>query len=270
MATQIQPETNNSQQNSEQTTQPNTETETPPTQNQPASNTQATPTSVQDLNLLAFRTAERERQRLEEENRQLLQRLQSEKKPQDYSSLNDRFLTEPAAATAEITRNIVQEEIRNAFAPLANDFKAMQRTTAYTALKAQVRQVVPNFDRIESAVDAIMANQEPTVANMQVAIPLAIGQLAMNGQWNGGQTAANNNPAPSNNANANNNPIPAQLSPTPPAPPRPVTPAQSRPLSELEKRVARENGMSEEEYIKFRDMDEKAVATSQVGIQQSK
>jgi hypothetical protein len=184
-------------------------------------------------------------------------------------------------------RNIIAEEIEKRLAPFSSFVQKQEAQTAYNGLKEQFKKhptFAPffNIPQAESMLDQQAANLTLANVNMQSVAGLIsqiYGYLQLNNmvpqpQFN--QPQINNQPQqPINNQpmnNNNNNPIqPPYLRPS--APPAPtnnglnLTPKGNvrRQLSELERRIARENRLSDDDYIDW--LNEGAnVTSSDIGL----
>lgn len=198
------------------------------------------------INLLtnqAYIESERERMRLFQENEQL--RSNQPKAPQNFDAANQSFFDKPAESMARL----VNEEVTRTIAPIAAEFRQFTRMQAYQTLKNTYRQI-PNFNLIEGQVDQIMANLEPTAANMNGAISMAVGQMTLQGQSFMQQSNTLQTKI-----------TPPNLPPSPPAPPANTNAANKIQLTEMQKRVARENNMTDEQYISYLTADSKEVVT---------
>lgn len=75
----------------------------------------------------------------------------------------------------------------------------------------------------------------------------------------------NNSTPPTREESVNRQPAPAHMRPSPAPPNIPNQPNKRRPLTELEKRLARENRMSDDEYLDWLEESPSTVATSNIG-----
>lgn len=237
---------------SQETQTPNPESNNPSPELTPNPAPQEpTPTNPQPAyNLLqnqAFVESERERIRLQQEN-EALRNSQTQTQP-DFGQANSDYFTKPA----ETMSRLINEEVTRTIAPIAEKFMQFTRNQEYQNLKNTYRQL-PNFNLIESDIDRMMANVEPTAANMNAAISMAVGQLALRGQqFNFSQ----NQTQPQTTQQI----TPPNLPPSPPSAPSITNPATRITLTELQKRVARENGMTDEQYIEMLTADSREVIT---------
>ncbi len=154
--------------------------------------------------------------------------------------------------------DVLREEIQAGIAPILEITKGFKAQTEYDVIKNKFKndpRYAEIFPSIESYVDQIMAKSEKTETNMRTAVLVAAGAL----QTGEIPRQSSNNPAPkvpvntNTNTNQNTQVTPAHLRSTPPAPPVP----DNKPkivMTELERRLAREQRMTDEEYVRFRDM----------------
>lgn len=224
---------------------PQTEPQAPPITPEPAPTNQPQPINL--LQNQAYIESERERIRLQQENETLRNQSQQNQHP-DFTQANAEYFSKPA----ETISRMISEEVTRTISPIAQKFEQFTRGQSYLALKSNYRQI-PNFNLIEANVDQIMANLEPTAANMNGAIQMAIGQLTLQGHQFITPVAPQ----------VPNNPVtPPNLPPSPP--PAPVLQSNNAnkiTLTELQKRVARENNMTDEQYISYLLADSKEVIT---------
>jgi hypothetical protein len=165
----------------------------------------------------------------------------------------------PVNVTTELTRddyfndpiNTINRLVSAQVKPLNEFTQEMQAQREYEQLKAGYRQQYPAFAQIESTVDQFMIGKPRNHAGMQSAIREAVGHLALT-------NPASLNPPTNNNPPAPTNPV----TPTPKVPDsqahlRPsntpsITPVDNnpkrRPLTENERRLLREQNMTEERY----------------------
>lgn len=166
---------------------------------------------------------------------------------EDHTVSDDEFWKAPA-------KNI-NDMLQRQVAPIKQELEQNKLQNDYVNLKLQYRSY-DGFDKIEYLVDKKMAGKAPTHANMQESIRWAIGELLLSG---GIPAPVNNAPAPVNNQN--NNPAPNNPNNNNQAHLRPsrtvVTEKDKTPprrqLNEFEKRLARENKMTDDEYLDMLD-----------------
>lgn len=164
---------------------------------------------------------------------------------------NDEFWQKPA----ENLNQMISKQV----APLHDFIAEAKKAQDYTKLKSQYAHL-DGFKVIEPLLDKYMTGADPTHANLQRAFQLAMGELAMTGKLNQpSQVPQNNQNQPANNNQPANVPKPqAHLRPsaTPPVQPQDNKPTR-RPLTEQERRVCREWGITEEEFWKNLEADMK-------------
>lgn len=183
------------------------------------------------------------------ENKRLRDELEAARRPapQPPSPEEEKqFFDAPRTATAQIVRQELEQQVK----PINDFVRQMQREQNYTALKSQMRQNPAQFaylGQVEHYLDQIMQSAAvvdvPTViAAYNTALGYHISQ--------GGSLNAPSNPTPPTNV-----PIPPNPRPAPPVTP-PSNPRgnKTRPqLTENEKKIARFNGQTDEEFIFWRD-----------------
>lgn len=155
--------------------------------------------------------------------------------------------------------DVLREEIQTAVSPLLEFTKGIKKETEYDRLKNKYKadpRYTEVFPHIEGYVDQIMSRSEVNDANIRTAILVAIGALH-SGEISSAGTSNGSSPQNRQPLQNNNQPktvvTPPHLRSTPPAAPKSNKSQQAPVLTELEKRLAREKGMSPEEYVKFRD-----------------
>src|SRR5215203_2785 len=244
--------------------------QTPQTNNQQGGNTDNN--SGRYIQLLEEQLREQNRQ-IQNLNSQMEQRqTQVAQAPQPTTDeLKQRFYNDPHGAT----RDIIREELKQAIQPLQDftqNFRSETQTERLlTRFKADPR-FAPMWDsNIEETVTALLRNVAPASINeqtIQAAIVNAIGLKAVGMLPGGNRQPVNNNSAPTPNGGngeqrtENRAVPPAHMRPS--APPSPSTPAggqRVRQLTEGEKRLARENRMTDQEYLYWLDRPSDGVAT---------
>lgn len=175
--------------------------------------------------------------------------------PQEESSFFEKPLTN--------TKELIKSELASQLAPMYDFINNFQKTSQYDVLKRDIRVRNPAIANlltpdIEAYVDQAMAGIQPTEQNL-------VGVIL---QVKGAQAAGLLTTAPITNGNTTSSAVPTTVQQTPPsnqapnltvpAHLRPSTPpaprldsnesAPKRPLSENERRLMREWGMTEEEY----------------------
>lgn len=204
---------------------------------------------------------------LREQNRQILE-LQARREQATVAAPTltpeedrQRFYDEP--------RKIIQEELQKTIAPLTEFVRQFQGQSQLDQLKNRFKND-PRFSsmwdsNIESAVDEIMSKAEVNEANVQAAIVHAIGLRAI-GQIPGASAstapAPNGNPVPSTRSNVA---TPPHVRPSAPLSASTAEKKKLRSLTENERRLARENSMSDEEYLKWLEVPVDQVITTDIG-----
>lgn len=196
-----------------------------------------------------------------------LQRLRNEvsekNKPAPLSAdeQKQRFFNNPM--------DVLREEMTKAMAPVLEITQQFRSQSTYDNLKQRYRndpRYAQIFPRIEGYVDQIMSTAEKNENTLKTAVLVAIGAL-QTGEIKDTTPAQNQNrQTPTNdNQQHNNMTVPAHLRSTPPSMPTNDNRPQKPVLTELERRLAKERGMSEEDWALFRDMPSNTVATHTSG-----
>lgn len=192
--------------------------------------------------------------------------------PEDPDEARQRFYNEPHNEV----RRIIKAELDESIAPLRDFVTSFRQSSVYDNLKTKFKSDPAyralghhlNDATIESAVDEIMQQvPEKNDTAMQQAIIHALGlkaagvltaKPAANGEPPVNTRSAVDTPQPSTQPGGRSVPQPAHFRPSNPNPPRPSAPAR-RQLTELERRVARERGMSDEQYLNWLELPADAV-----------
>jgi hypothetical protein len=272
--------------------QPNNSNSETQTLETPAPNTDVVPRT--ELNQTLEATHNLYRQALtegESQRRQLQERLDAaERNRQSAPTIPDDQLT-PA--------QLIERAVAAQVAPLTqqfDQFRLSQEQQTYNSIKNTFRQypqLTQIFPQLEPYLDREMQGKPVTVDNVQKSLATVIGtlqmQMALNPQsfqqnpqqqqFNTNQNPnMNQNPNQNQNQNPQNQNLPPHLRPS--APPLPnrngnanVTPNGNpmRPLSELEKRVAREQRppLTDAQYIDWISESPSNVVHSQIGKTQT-
>lgn len=181
---------------------------------------------------------------------------------------------------------LIAREVRNQVSPLLQEFQGFrvnQEQQTYQTIKNNFRNLPafsPFFAQLEPYLDQEMQGKAVTVENVQDSLAKIIGRFQMQNALNPQpiqQNQSQNTQQPlntqqNNMPNNNQQNLPAHLRPS--APPLPnrngnqnLTPGGNprRPLSELEKRVARENKLNEDQYIDWISVDPMNVIHTDIG-----
>jgi hypothetical protein len=286
MSTQVQPENQQNQENNSQENQqqPPENSQQAPTNNQPPQERQYTQEEMRTVHELYAQTLRENEQRLQNLQNQLTQQQQPQNNQQQQRNQEpDDFLSNG--------RNIVGEEIDRRLAPLVGFVQQTQAQTVYSGLKEQFRRH-PNFKAFfdipnaEATLDQQVLQMPPNSINVNSITGLMsqiYGYMQLNGMVQQQQSTNNQyQPVVSQQPQLplNNQPMnqpnqqitPPHLRPS--APPMPQNGGQNltpkgnprRQLTELERRVARENNFkSDDEYIDFLHEDATSVYRSDIG-----
>lgn len=193
-------------------------------------------------------TESRERARLERELREAREAANAPKPPTPEEEKS--FFDNPRSATAEIVRRELQQQV----GPLNTFVAQQQRDALYTNVKNQMRANPAQFaylSQVESIMDQIVAQIPEINPNAVVfAYNSALGQYISNGGNLTPSTPAPS-PTPAPAVPSNN---PPHIRPSAPAnPPAPRSTPAKRVLNENEKKIARFNGWTDDEYIAWTD-----------------
>lgn len=219
---------------------------TPPTD--PVDNTPpANPQPAGDPNILAAYQTQlqheaRERARLERE-------LAEARKVKEVPLTPDQekeFFDKPKSVLKELVRQEIQEAVR----PFNQDMAMQRREALIGNLKAQMRKnpaQFPYIDQIEDLFDQIINAAQNIDANVAVAAyNTALGyHISRGGQLT--KKVDDTPPPPSNRPTVPNNP--PHIRPSAPPPPPAGGKKQIRALTENERKIARFNGQTDEEYL---------------------
>ena len=202
--------------------------------------------------------------------------------PPTATQTPDEFWKNPA----QHIRELIKEETTRAVKPLYDFKDRFEARSAYDTLKDRFRsdpRYKEIFPKIEGAVDQLLSRAEKIDENiMNTAVLSAAGALALGMIPQPGATAGNQPATPQTPANPN-----TPAAPTPGAPVQRsdlVTPPHLRPsgaaqhttdepagrkveLTELQKRLARENGMTEQQYVDWLELPADKVTTAKIGIE---
>lgn len=247
--------------------------ETPPTT--PPATSPTDDAAARQLEILneVLREQAATQRRLQEENERLRAQASqpatpTQAPPRDVAAERDRFYTDPIGVLEEreAQRDAkIAKMLQDTIAPLTQFTSGFTRTSAYDQLKARYL-ADPTYGehlrdpKVMAAVDAIMARSEPTETIMTGAITQVVG-LKTFGKLDAelvraGIVVPTATPAapPTPPVTPPVPPVPAHIPPSPPPPPRQQSTNQQAPqLTELEKRLARERGMTEVQYLAWRD-----------------
>jgi len=222
-------------------------------------------------------------EQVREQNRIIQESINRQSQPQptpepqlDPEELKQRFYTDPY----NTMREAINQELQTAIAPLREFVSQLKGNTEYDKLKGRF-SVMPQFAAIfqnpdaVAALDQIMSHADKTDQNMQAALVQVAGLMslgALPGSNSGHQPApvpaaqpANQQPRPTNQQGAAAVPNPPHMRPSGAPRAGSQTPTATRKLTELEKRLAREAGMSEADYLKWLDTPANKVIEADIG-----
>ena len=197
----------------------------------------------------------RERARLERE-------LAEARKPKEQPPTPDEekeFFDKPKSVVRELIRQEIQEAVR----PFNQSVAQQQREALIVAIKQQMRRNTAQFpyiDQVEGLFDQILSNTQNIDANVAVAAyNTALGyHISQGGRL---ETAPkNDNPPTPNRGNPPVSNNPPHIRPSaPPAPPANGA-KKMRALTENERKIARFNNQTDEEYLVWSgEMDPKEI-----------
>lgn len=153
---------------------------------------------------------------------------------------------------------VLRSEMQKMIAPFQQDLVATKAATATEKL----RQEFQKFTDYEPMVDALIARtQQPrTYENLRAAYLMIRGHMLETGQ-DVPSTAA----APAQEAQQPQAGPPQHRPSAAPTPPPQGSGSKRRKLTEVEKRIAREGGYTDEQYLALLDLEEDEVVTSKIG-----
>lgn len=226
-----------------------------------------------------LREQQQELARLRQGQREIEGRVRTiENPPPSRESQNDRFWKDPVGVMNEL----IQSELKRTVEPI-NSYIAGQRTeTAYDRMKAELRtqfsDVWPHIEReIDRFVQATAeAGNEVNPQLLNVAALAATGAYHRGLLSSGAESNGGTPPAPPATPPATP-PVPARAdmsvpphlrpsAPTPPGHERPQA-QERRQLTENEARLARERGMTHEQFLDWLEVPPDKVVHSKIGRQ---
>ena len=236
----------------------------PPTWNNPRLQGR-TQREVDNLYGLAEETVQQQGRRLSEQESRIreLEGLVTSRPPAESSPgvSSQEFFADPAAH--------IDRMLTAAVAPLREEIQEAKRTLGAGDSRERLRREHPDFESVSPYLDMLLQRgnyPEPDdYGLLQTLYFTAKGYMADQG------IDVRAQPIHESAANAppQGTMIPQHRASTPPPPPRSADPTQpSRALTENEKRLAREYKMSDEDYLKWQEMDERDVPFSKIGLEQ--
>jgi len=206
-------------------------------------------------------------QQLEQEATALRTRAETSP-PADPAVERERFYNDP--------RSVIQEEVRKAIEPLAKFVSGVQANSQYDTIKAKFKndpRFSKVFPKIEATLDSQVRESGTAITEQQyyglllatiggAAAGLIPGVSLTDDLPSNSTNGSPNNPAPTNGNNSMSNP--PNVRPTsPPAPAPRANANNATPLTELERRIMREQGFSNEaDYRRWMNMPATEVATA--------
>jgi hypothetical protein len=165
-------------------------------------------------------------------------------------------------------RTVIREELKETVKPLVDFVSSFRQENEYEKIKNRLR-ADPQFKRVleigEAYIDQSMQGQ-PVSEDAVRAVALSVAGAAALGMLPGASITETQPKPKQQGGNVN---IPPNIRPS--APPQSPEPKQTvRELTENERRLARENKMSPEEYLAWLEADSIDVATSDIGSKEWK
>lgn len=178
---------------------------------------------------------------------------------------DDQFWQNPATATRETVRQVIRTELQEIIEP----FKRNLATNENDVVWSKARELFPDIDSYKPLIDnwiQAAGNPVPTIEQLTQAYYTAVGVVAK------GQATMPNAPAtpPGTSPAPAHRPAPPQLPASNQPPPAPRGQPQERPLTEVERRLAREYfpgdppAVAEAKYRAFQDAEPDEVLTLKV------
>lgn len=182
------------------------------------------------------------------DNARLQRELEEARRPVQQAPTAEQekeFFDKPRSSVAEIVRHEMKQQTE----PLNQFVAQMQRQQLIENLKGQMRSnpsQFPYIGQLEGMFDQIMTQAGVIDANTAIAAyNTALGYYISNGGQLNTQTPTQQQP------NRTNVPTPPPFKPTAPPPSPTSSNRKVRQLNENEKKIARFNGFSDEEYLVY-------------------
>lgn len=179
-----------------------------------------------------------------------LKKLETPPPPSQEESTK-KFYADPVGET----RGIIRQELQETVAPLLDFVREFKGNNKYDQLKNKWRRdarFTAIFDSYEAYIDRALQNIEPTDAAMLSVLTSIAGSVSL-GLISSGQPAPGGNPVPV---------TPPHIRPSPPPAPKPQK--KERIISEEQRRLMRENGMTEDEYFEHYDTDRMVISPEEI------
>jgi hypothetical protein len=191
--------------------------------------------------------------------------------PKSPEEIRAEFYNDPIT----VQRKLIQEELQKAVAPLVEFTRGLRGDgTPYGNLKSRFKndpryKEMFNDPNFELAVDHVMSRSDLSEGAMQntlinIAGLKAVGQLeaALIGQGIAPVRPSEVTPTPPPPPPVS---TPPYVKPSAPPPVAPPGPPPRRELTENERRLARERGMSEDQYLDWLEVPASGVVSSRIG-----
>jgi len=183
--------------------------------------------------------------------------------PPTAEEADKEFWKTPTKSLAEMEarmRTQLIEEMRNTINPLLVQHAVSAKEMALSKMQTQYADV---WDAIEPTVRQFIANAEASGTEISENV-VSVATMAAAGAYYRGMlgTTPPSTPAP---APVTTTVTPPHLRPTPPSAPTEGTKKPVRQLTENERRLARERGMTEEQYIDWLEVPSDSVVKATIG-----
>lgn len=174
------------------------------------------------------------------------------------------FFADPAKvlkARDEHLASRIVEDMKTLIAPFSASFKKNEIASNWDAAERRL----PDFARYRPYIENVLETRgidDPTEDTLEMLYYTAVGKAAINGGAPPAVTAATPaTPTPTESV--------TRVNPQHPPSSQPIKPTSSdkkiRPLTENEKRIARMNNMTDEEYLSWLEVDEEDIVSSKIG-----
>lgn len=170
---------------------------------------------------------------------------------------------------------VLRKELDRTVAPLREEIRATKREFSGPMVREKLAQELSDWKEVEPYVDMMLRQQQFPDPNDEGLLRLMYftAKGYMTHQGISPTPGAPTSPAPPTPpahqpTQPAYNPVPPQhrASTPPQPPPAPSAQPKVRPLTESEKRLAREYGMTAEEYVAWQEADIEEIAESEIGL----